>query len=264
MHAIRARDAPRDRVVARRPPVIRRVLAGLAVVAALGVSPCCRHGPCRSPCRRDRARSSAPSTSTPRTPTAPARRTRWPPPRRGPACRSSILTDHGDATRAPDTPRYRGGVLVIDAVEVSTAAGHVIALDLPRAPYPLRGEAGDVLEDLARLGAMSIVGASDLAQGRPALARRRAAVRRHRVAERRQRVAGRAAAVARARPAHVLVSRAREPRADPGSPRQPRYRRGIAPRRTRRGRRAGRQRRARPDRRRPGSRWAGRGPPAVL
>jgi hypothetical protein len=68
-----------------------------------------------------------------------------------------ILTDHGDATRAPDAPRYRSGVLTIDAVEVSTSGGHVIALDLPRAPYPLRGEPGDVLEDLQRLGAMAIV-----------------------------------------------------------------------------------------------------------
>ena len=67
-----------------------------------------------------------------------------------------ILTDHGDATRGGDSPRYRSGVLTIDAVEVSTAGGHVIALDLPRAPYPLRGEPDDVLEDLRRLGAMTI------------------------------------------------------------------------------------------------------------
>jgi hypothetical protein len=68
-----------------------------------------------------------------------------------------ILTDHGDAMRAPDSPRYRSGVLTIDAVEVSTSGGHVIALDLGRAPYPLRGEPDDVLEDLQRLGAMTIV-----------------------------------------------------------------------------------------------------------
>jgi hypothetical protein len=68
-----------------------------------------------------------------------------------------ILTDHGDATRAADSPRYRSGVLTIDAVEVSTSGGHVIALDLPRAPYPLRGEPDAVLEDLRRLGAMTIV-----------------------------------------------------------------------------------------------------------
>ncbi|HEV8393828.1 MAG TPA: CehA/McbA family metallohydrolase [Vicinamibacterales bacterium] len=68
-----------------------------------------------------------------------------------------ILTDHGDATRTPDRPQYRSGVLMIDAVEVSTSGGHVIALDLPKAPYPLRGEPDDVLEDLQRLGAMAIV-----------------------------------------------------------------------------------------------------------
>ena len=68
-----------------------------------------------------------------------------------------IFTDHGDAMRAPDSPRYRSGVLAIDAVEVSTSSGHVIALGLGRSPYPLRGEPGDVLEDLQRLGAMTIV-----------------------------------------------------------------------------------------------------------
>ena len=48
-----------------------------------------------------------------------------------------ILTDHGDGTRAPDPPQYRSGVLVIDAVELSTSAGHYIAIGLPQAPYPL-------------------------------------------------------------------------------------------------------------------------------
>jgi hypothetical protein len=68
-----------------------------------------------------------------------------------------IFTDHGDATRPPESPRYRSGVLAIDAVEVSTASGHVIALGLGRSPYPMRGEPADVLEDLQRLGAMTIV-----------------------------------------------------------------------------------------------------------
>jgi hypothetical protein len=68
-----------------------------------------------------------------------------------------IFTDHGDATRVPDSPRYRSGVLAIDAVEVSTSNGHVIALGVGRSPYPLRGEPADVLEDLERLGAMTIV-----------------------------------------------------------------------------------------------------------
>src|SRR5215217_7495602 len=48
-----------------------------------------------------------------------------------------ILTDHGDGTREPDTPTYRNGVLCIDAVEISTASGHVVALGLPHTPYSL-------------------------------------------------------------------------------------------------------------------------------
>ena len=68
-----------------------------------------------------------------------------------------IVTDHGDATRAPDPPSYHGGVLVIDAVEISTEGGHVVALGLPKAPYPLGGEPRDVLADIARLGGFSII-----------------------------------------------------------------------------------------------------------
>jgi hypothetical protein len=68
-----------------------------------------------------------------------------------------IVTDHGDATREPDLPDYRNGVLYIDAVEISTSNGHVVALGLPKAPYPLRGDARDVLEDIARLGGCAIV-----------------------------------------------------------------------------------------------------------
>jgi hypothetical protein len=67
-----------------------------------------------------------------------------------------ILTDHGDATRTPDPPAYHGGVLVIDAVEISTDGGHVVALGLPKSPYPLAGEARDVVEDIARMGGSSI------------------------------------------------------------------------------------------------------------
>ena len=67
-----------------------------------------------------------------------------------------IFTDHGDATRQPDEPRYIDGVLCIDAVELSTDHGHVVALGLPRVPYPLGGEARDVLDDIARLGGFAI------------------------------------------------------------------------------------------------------------
>ena len=68
-----------------------------------------------------------------------------------------IVTDHGDGTRPPDPPVLRSNVLVIDAVEVSTWGGHVVALGLPKAPYPLGGEARAVIEDIARLGGFSII-----------------------------------------------------------------------------------------------------------
>lgn len=68
-----------------------------------------------------------------------------------------VLTDHGDGTRKPDAPRYRHGVLVIDGVELSTQNGHYIAVGLPQAPYPLRGDARDVVEDVRRLGGFGIV-----------------------------------------------------------------------------------------------------------
>lgn len=67
-----------------------------------------------------------------------------------------VLTDHGDATRDPDLPVYRGGVLMIEAVEISTNGGHVVAIGMPRSPYPLAGDGPDVVEDIARLGGMSI------------------------------------------------------------------------------------------------------------
>jgi hypothetical protein len=68
-----------------------------------------------------------------------------------------IVTDHGDATRTPDPPAYRSGVLCIDAVEISTTGGHYAALGLGPAPYPLAGEPRDVAEDVRRLGGFGIV-----------------------------------------------------------------------------------------------------------
>ena len=68
-----------------------------------------------------------------------------------------ILTDHGDATRAPDAPRYHSGVLILDAVEISTSGGHYIAVGLPQAPYPLGGSAVSVVEDVRRLGGFGII-----------------------------------------------------------------------------------------------------------
>ncbi len=65
-----------------------------------------------------------------------------------------LLTDHGDATRLPDPPTYHAGVLLLDGVEISTTEGHLVAFGLSRSPYPLAGDARDVLDDVHRLGGL--------------------------------------------------------------------------------------------------------------
>jgi hypothetical protein len=72
-----------------------------------------------------------------------------------------VVTDHGDATRSPEPPAYRDGVLCLDAVEISTTGGHYIAMDMPKAPYPLGGEPRDVVDDVRRLGGFGIVAHPD-------------------------------------------------------------------------------------------------------
>ena len=72
-----------------------------------------------------------------------------------------IITDHGDATRAPEPPVYREGVLCIDGTEISTRDGHYIAVDIPASPYPLAGDGRDVVEDVKRLGGFGIVAHPD-------------------------------------------------------------------------------------------------------
>jgi hypothetical protein len=72
-----------------------------------------------------------------------------------------VFTDHGDATRPPDPPTYRSGVLCLDGVEVSTSGGHYVAIDMPASPYPLGGEARDVVEDVRRLGGFGIAAHPD-------------------------------------------------------------------------------------------------------
>ena len=85
-----------------------------------------------------------------------------------------ILTDHGDGTRPPDPPAYIDGVLVLDGVEISTDAGHYVALDMPRAPYPLGGTADAVVEDVARLGGFGIAAHPDSPKPHAALDQHRA------------------------------------------------------------------------------------------
>jgi predicted metal-dependent phosphoesterase TrpH len=72
-----------------------------------------------------------------------------------------VFTDHGDATRVPDPPTYRSGVLCLDGVEISTNGGHYVALDMRVSPYPLAGEARDVVDDVRRLGGFGIAAHPD-------------------------------------------------------------------------------------------------------
>ena len=72
-----------------------------------------------------------------------------------------VITDHGDATAAPDAPVYREGVLCLTGTEISTSGGHYIAIDMPASPYPLGGEPRDVVDDVKRMGGFGIVAHPD-------------------------------------------------------------------------------------------------------
>ena len=72
-----------------------------------------------------------------------------------------VFADHGDATRVPDPPVYRSGVLCLDGVEISTSGGHYIAIGMGASPYPLAGESRDVVEDVARQGGFGIAAHPD-------------------------------------------------------------------------------------------------------
>jgi hypothetical protein len=72
-----------------------------------------------------------------------------------------VLTDHGNAFRRSLPPRYVNGVLCIEAVEISTAGGHYAALGMSPPPYPLGGEARDVVDDVARLGGFGVAAHPD-------------------------------------------------------------------------------------------------------
>jgi len=72
-----------------------------------------------------------------------------------------VATEHGDGTRRPRPAEYRSGVLWIDGVEVSTADGHYATVGMKQAPYPLAGDARDVVEDVARLGGFGVAAHGD-------------------------------------------------------------------------------------------------------
>jgi hypothetical protein len=75
-----------------------------------------------------------------------------------------IVTDHGDGFRPPAPPRYLGTVLCIEGAEISTTDGHYAVLGMPHPPYPLAGEARDVVEDVARLGGFGVATHPDSAK----------------------------------------------------------------------------------------------------
>jgi hypothetical protein len=72
-----------------------------------------------------------------------------------------VATEHGDGTRAPLPPAYRAGVLWIDGVEISTADGHYATFGMKQTPYPLAGDARDVVEDVARFGGTGVAAHGD-------------------------------------------------------------------------------------------------------
>src|SRR5690606_20311229 len=59
-------------------------------------------------------------------------------------------------------PAYMAGVLVIDAVEINTREGHVVALGLDSAsPYRLAGASVDVIDDIHRQGGLAVLAHPD-------------------------------------------------------------------------------------------------------
>ena len=109
--------------------------------------------------------SPAPSTSTARNPTAPLPSRRSPPPRPAPVSSSSCSPTTAMRRESRHRPHTLGGVLCLDAVEISTDAGHYVAIGLPKAPYRLGGEAAAVAEDVRRLGGFGIIAHPDSARG---------------------------------------------------------------------------------------------------
>jgi hypothetical protein len=72
-----------------------------------------------------------------------------------------VFTDHGNGTAPAQPAAYRHGVLTIEGVEISTANGHYAAVGMAQSPFPLAGEARDVVADVARLGGFGVVAHGD-------------------------------------------------------------------------------------------------------
>ena len=72
-----------------------------------------------------------------------------------------VLTDHGDATRAPIRRATSTACCSSTASRSAPPAAIYIALGLPQAPYRLAGEARDVIEDVHRLGGFGIAAHPD-------------------------------------------------------------------------------------------------------
>jgi hypothetical protein len=72
-----------------------------------------------------------------------------------------VFTDHGNGTAPSQPAAYRHGVLTIEGVEISTANGHYAVVGMAQSPFPLAGEARDVVADVARLGGFGVVAHGD-------------------------------------------------------------------------------------------------------
>ena len=133
--------------------------------------------------------------------------------RRGGARRTEVRHPHRPRRRHPSAGSARHtstACCVLDGVEISTDEGHYVALDMPRAPYPLGGAADAVVEDVRRLGGFGIAAHPD--SPKPALrwTDERAPIDGIEWLEHRQRVARRIAAPAgarRARPTSCVRAR---------------------------------------------------------
>ena len=182
------------RPLTSRPVKTCALLATAALVAAVavlvGVALPPRRCSSLAPTPARRHRSPARCTSTPTDPTAAALPTRSPPPRRAPACKFVVFTDHGDATRTPDPPAYRSGVLCLDGVEISTNGGHYIALDLPRRAVSARRRAARRGRRRAPARRIRRRRASGFAESRAGVARLERADRRRRTHQSRYGLAG--------------------------------------------------------------------------